>query len=193
MQTKTLPLLIALGLTATPAFAQSSERTARATRSDTTADSVGRVQSAGGTQIGTRRKFGLGVSLGDPTALSGKLYLQRHHGIDMALAFGPGPDPDLDVYAHAVYLVTPSILAREPGFELSWHLGAGGVVHDSPGWARDRFGPDHVAVGVRTPLGQDLDINEIPRQVFGDLAIDTYVVPATTVDLGAALGIRYYF
>lgn len=173
------------------AHAQDTSRTASADR-DVPADN-GRSNKQVAT-IGRSKPFGLGVVLGEPTALSGKLYLQRAHALDMAFAVGPGPGTDVDVYGHLVYLIHPSVIAREPGFNLGWHVGAGGVAHDGPYWAYDRFGPDDdLALGVRTPIGLDFDLKDVPLQIFGDVALDTYIVPATTVDLGASVGVRYYF
>jgi hypothetical protein len=146
-----------------------------------------------GSDIGYRRSVGIGGMIGDPTAITAKFYVGRHNALDTALAFGPETDW---MYVHLVYLWHPSVLAREPGFDLDWHIGVGGVVTNSPydrWWWYDHYRYDEPVIGVRTPIGLDFNLARAPLQFFGDVAANTYIVPETAIDLGAALGLRVYF
>ena len=146
-------------------------------------------------EVGTgAHPFGLGVSLGYPTAISAKYYLADGHAIDAALATASYDwGRRGGVYFHMTYLWHPSVLVRDSGFDLGWHTGVGGVV-----WSRywgywdDRWHGDS-ALGARVPLGLDMDLRSVRLQFFAELALNVYLMPGTFIDPGAALGIRYYF
>lgn len=144
--------------------------------------------SAQSTEIGAN-PFGLGVMAGDPTGLSGKLYLGgRTNAIDMALAFDTYGDETGWLYFHATYLWHPSVLASGSGVEVPWHVGVGGYLKVGD-WERDR----DERLGVRVPIGIDVDLTAIPLQFFADLALHVDIVPGTDLDFGAGVGARYYF
>src|SRR5688500_861152 len=97
-------------------------------------------QAAFGGSIGGSHPFGLGIGIGQPTALTGKYYL----GGDVnALEFQLGAWGNFDdgygydnVYVHVVYLWHPSVVAEGSGFEMPWHVGIGGAVWEGAycGW-----------------------------------------------------------
>jgi hypothetical protein len=134
------------------------------------------------------KPFGLGVVIGDPTGLSAKLYLNQVNAIDFALAFqNYGPFDD-SVYFHATYLWHPSILASGSGVEIPWHVGVGGYVASNR-WDR---GIDDT-IGVRVPLGVDLNLESVPLQFFGDVALRVGLAPSTYVYFDVGVGGRFYF
>jgi hypothetical protein len=145
------------------------------------------IDNAAATEIGDR-PFGIGVVLGDPTGLSGKYYLGgRSNAVDMALAFDTRGSNDGWLYAHATYLWHPSVIAKGPDVELPWHVGIGAFV------ATDQSNNDGgEAFGVRVPIGLDADLEKIPLQFFGDIALHVTVLPATDVDFDIGLGARFY-
>lgn len=147
---------------------------------------------ASATEVGSRQ-FGLGVILGDPTGLSAKLYLGGPtNAVDFALAFDTYSDngnTNGDMYFHATYLIHPSVLAKPDGFEMPWHVGVGGYVMS------DEFqnSNDRDSLGVRVPVGLDFNLDAIPLQFFGDIALRVNLFADTYIDFDLGIGARYYF
>src|SRR4051812_40427086 len=88
--------------------------------------------------------FGIGLIIGEPTGISGKLYLQRRHAIDAAI--GIGFIDGQGVHVHADYLWHPLVLTQTPTFDLPLYVGVGGRVqsHGTHG-SHDA----HTAIGPR--------------------------------------------
>ncbi len=146
-------------------------------------------------EVGSR-PFGLGVVLGDPTGLSAKLYLgSGANAIDFALAFDTYDSRDRydgdALYFHATYLWHPSVLASGSVAEMPWHVGVGGFAES------DRFGGRNDGyddgIGVRVPIGLDVNLEGAPIQFFGDIALRVGILPGTYIDFDLGLGARYYF
>lgn len=145
---------------------------------------------ANATEVGSSNPFGLGVILGDPTGLSGKYYIGGpRNAIDVALSFDTYGDDEGWVYVHASYLWHPSLLASG-AVEVPWFVGVGGVA-GTDRW--DGRGDDDDGLGVRVPVGIDVNLNSIPLQFFGEIALNVFVIPRTDIDLGLGIGARYYF
>ena len=138
-------------------------------------------------------RVGIGVQVGDPTALSGKVYLTEQHAIDVSIAYAPERIGPWHNYVHAVYLLHPSKLVEGRVADLTWHVGAGGVaVTDQwntwPAWQSDDFG-----VGLRTPVGINLNLQEVPLQFTAEVAGNTFVFPDLGFALGGNLGAHVFF
>lgn len=136
---------------------------------------------------------GVGVLLGDPTALNGKVYFTEQSAVGIALAYADQPVGPWHSYAHAVYLLHPSVLAAGEDLELTWHVGAGPVaVSDEPdawpAWDSDGFG-----LGVRVPIGLDLNVQEVPLQFSLEVAANTFLFPQLGLDIGPAVAGRFFF
>lgn len=141
--------------------------------------------------------FGLGIMLGYPTAISGKYYLGgRANALDFAVASASYRWGERGgAYVHLTYLWHPSVLTSEPGFDLTWHFGVGGVVW-SRYWGirgRDEVWYGDTAAGVRVPIGLDFDLNQVRLQFFGDIAGHVFIAPGVFIDIAASIGGRYYF
>jgi hypothetical protein len=143
-----------------------------------------------GSEVGTR-PFGLGIILGEPTGLSAKLYLGGpRNAVDFALAFDTyGTNRGGWFWFHATYLIHPSVLAAGSGVEVPWHVGVGGYVISD----QFRDNQDRDVLGVRVPIGVDVNLTEFPLQFFGDISLDVDLIPATDIGLGLGIGARYYF
>jgi len=146
------------------------------------------------------KTFGLGIMLGAPTGLSGKYYL----GPDTALDFGIGVIGRYrsrdGLHIHADYLWHPlSLVSAEP-FELPLYFGIGGRLFTfDEDYDRDRYYDDVTALGVRVPLGIAFDFNNVPLDIFVEIAlvVDFFIAGDYRDDFGAdlngAFGVRYYF
>jgi hypothetical protein len=155
------------------------------------------------TEVGTSRTFGLGLQIGEPTALVGKAFLGRSAALDFGLGFwgwgwrGRCQDPDgrwhdcrnrHDYFTvHADFLWEESI--REQPFRLDWHAGVGGRFIDWYAW--DYGG---TAFLVRVPLGLDFAFRRPSwLEAYIEIAPGLLVVPGIDLWFDVGLGARAYF
>ena len=142
------------------------------------------------------KTFGVGLILGQPTGVSGKYFLGRDTALDFAVGFLPRVRDRNGLQVHVDYLWHPvSLVSAEP-FELPLYFGVGGHFFD--------FGVDNVpgdnhgtGLGVRVPGGIAFDFNNIPLDIFVELAFVFDIVvdygDSYWTDLNGAAGVRYYF
>lgn len=147
------------------------------------------------------KTFGLGLMFGDPTGLSGKYFLSS----DTALDFGIGGAGWAHRYygtglqVHVDHLWHPISLASAEPFELPLYFGIGGRLLTFDYDERpDRRYDNVTALGVRVPVGLAFDFNNVPLDIFAELAIivDFFVndyYHRAGIDGNGAIGIRYYF
>jgi len=124
-------------------------------------------------------KFGLGIELGAPAGLNGKLFLSP----STALNFGVGWLYDNyyrdgeGVHLYLDHLWHPFAITENPTFKLPFYVGVGGAFwsfrdrRDDP-----RYDDRYAALGVRVPVGVSFDFNNIPLDVFAQLTlvVDVY-------------------
>ena len=151
--------------------------------------------TAGATEIGRNRDFGLGVQLGTFSGLSGKYYLGR--GRENALSFGLGTGYGSSFYnsfhAHVTYSQHFAPLASGDGVTIPWRIGIGGFVNSGNYFVFDDYVDDGFLLGARAPIGLDFDLEDVPVQIFVEVAIDLLIFPGIAPGLDAGLGFRYYF
>ncbi len=137
------------------------------------------------------KTFGLGFMFGAPTGLSGKYFL----GKDTALDFGVGWNSwnrSRGLHIHADFLWHPAALITARPFHMPIYFGLGGRFWDFDG---DRY-DDDIAFGLRVPGGIAFDFNNVPLDIFLELAVvlDFYrYYGGAHLGFNGALGIRYYF
>jgi hypothetical protein len=160
--------------------------------------------SARATEVGTYRSFGLGVQLVAPTAIIGKVFIDRNNAFDFGFGFwGYGRCYDAngnpypcnryyDAYSfHFDYLYEEAII--DTVVRLDWHVGAGGRMGFS-GYYRDDHGYHDFALFGRVPIGLDLAFRR-PRwlEVYLEVAPGLWVFPPLAFDIDVGLGVRGYF
>jgi len=129
----------------------------------------------------------VGVMLGEPTGLSGKRWLNNEQAVDVALAWS-FIDVDRDegyagsLYFHADYQYHFDYFDIDVG-RLPLYAGLGAKIYVSSGFA----------AGIRIPLGAVYEFEELPLELFVELAPGINILPASTPDTGGGLGIRYRF
>lgn len=152
--------------------------------------------AARSSSFSANKTFGLGIMLGSPTGLSGKYYLGADTAIDFGLGVnGYGYGEYRGLHLHADFLWHPAVLASTPPFELPIYFGVGGRLWDYDHY-RDRDFDDDLALGVRVPLGIMMDFNNVPIDIFFELAfvLDFLVYDdRARAHFNGAIGIRYYF
>jgi hypothetical protein len=133
--------------------------------------------------------FGLGLIIGSPTGLSGKLYLDRRNAIDFAL--GAAFLSSRGLHAHVDYLWHPVMLTEDAAFFMPLYFGVGARILDHDHGAND----DDFHLGARVPVGILFDFRTVPLDVFLEIAliVDLVTDHGDHIDLNAALGARYYF
>lgn len=133
------------------------------------------------------KDFGLGLIAGDPTGLSGKLWMDDTHAIDFAIGtFGYYLGSRYGgVNLHADYLWHHFGVFGRPGSEvyhrMPLYVGAGAVV-STPG----------AAAGARAVFGLSYLFPQ-PFDVFLELAPTLVVAPSTGFGIDSGLGGRFYF
>ena len=155
------------------------------------------------TEVGTSRNFGLGVQLLEPTAIIGKVFLDRNNALDFGLGFwgygrcyNTNGDPYYcnanrhDFSLHFDYLYEEPIV--DSVVRLDWHAGAGGRLIL---WGYTYNNSNHGAVVLaRVPIGLDLSFRR-PRwlEVYLEIAPALVIVPPLDFWLDIGLGARAYF
>jgi hypothetical protein len=165
---------------------------------------AGAAGTANATDVGYSRRAGAGLVLGDPTGLTGKLWIGSTNAIDAGLGFwGYGVNDrcwvDNNNVTHCdrfgasngtfnLDYLWQSNIVHGPA-QLDWHIGAGGRFV----WWGNCTG-DCVALAGRVPVGLDLMFqNPSFLEIFFELAPAFYVVPSLGLGIEAALGARMYW
>ena len=158
--------------------------------------------SAGATEVGYSRRFGLGVVVGDPTGLSAKLWIAPTNALDFGLGFWSGVNGDCFVNGNGDticetahngtfnmdYLWQSNIIRGSA--QLDWHIGGGGRFI----WWGGGCNINCVAVAARAPIGLDLMFqNPSFIEIFFELAPSFWIVPDLNFGIEGGLGIRFYF
>lgn len=148
------------------------------------------------TEIGESRPFGLGLQLGSPTGISGKIYLGgRRNAIDFTAgsgAYGAGYYWGNGFYGQVAYHWHVQELTSGNGVAIPFRVGVGaflttGGAYAYYGWGRAGY---NNVVGARVPFGLDFDLEEAPVQFWIEAAID---VTLYGIGYDGGIGARYYF
>ncbi|MFW6312869.1 MAG: hypothetical protein ACOC2N_03205 [Spirochaetota bacterium] len=123
-----------------------------------------------------RSGIGLGFVLGEPSGIAAVSWLGGGNAVDLvgAWSFGGGGS----FYLHADYQYHSWV--EQP---LSAFFGLGGFVQLQ----------DDPVLGVRVPLGITYLFQDLPMDVFVEVAPGMALVPGTDFVIGGGLGLRYYF
>jgi hypothetical protein len=133
------------------------------------------------------KTFGIGVILGDPSGLTGKVFLNENHALD----FGLGDPLGKGFYLYGDYLLHfPGVF---PPSEFSFYLGAGAGFHR---WEKDNRGrgdDEENRLEARLPVGLEYMTQKVPLGLFVELAPALRISPDMEFEFRGGLGARYYF
>jgi len=127
------------------------------------------------------RGFGLGIILGEPTGVSGKLWTSGQNAFDFAAAWSFQGEGNLLLQADYVWHIFR--LIPVPDGKLPFYVGVGGevILADDP------------VIGVRVPLGLDYMFANAPVDIFVELVPILRLAPSTDFDFAGGIGARYWF
>ncbi len=128
-------------------------------------------------------EMGLGVIIGAPTGVSGKLWKGDNRAVDAAIGWSLGDNDSF--YLHSDYLIqNPRQFVVSEG-KMPFYYGIGARLRSD----RDR----DARLGVRLPLGLEYLFQDAPLNMFIEIALVLDLTPRTTADLNAGIGVRYRF
>lgn len=157
-------------------------------------------------------KIGVGVAIGAPTGLTGKLRLDGARAVDAALAYDQGV-----LYVHSDYLFAGKKLVDGKSADVGWFVGIGGRAvlaeeGSSPtlmsgaakkngngnGGGGAGFGSSsatsNLGVGARIPAGLSLKLDAAKRlELFGEIALDVAILNGDGTSVLGAIGGRWFF
>lgn len=138
---------------------------------------------------------GLGLIVGDPTGLSGKVWLDQHQAVDFAAAWSFDNEDFFELHAdyllHKTGLITSPPAARN---QLLAYYGIGGRLQLRDDDHDRNYHHDHDnTLGVRVPLGATWLFSDRRFDAFIEIAPVMEIIPETELDLDGAIGARFYF
>jgi len=128
------------------------------------------------------QRYGLGAIVGEPTGVSGKMWVGTTTAFDAAVAWSFYDEGGLEF--HADYLLHNFGLLKPEKGRLPFYYGIG---------ARLDIGDNYNQFGVRAPLGLDYIFQSNAVDLFFELVPTLNLSPDTDFELGAAIGARYFF
>ena len=127
-------------------------------------------------------KMGVGLSLGNPTGLNGKYWLDSNKAVDGGLAFSLGKHSNFSL--HSDYLIhNDGAFYLNDVHPLDLYFGIGG---------RMEFADD-IEIGVRVPVGLAHKFEQESADVFAEVAPIVDFISKTGLELHILFGARYYF
>ena len=166
-----------------------------------TADARRRSFGGGSSNYVANGKFGLGLELGAPSGLNGKLFLSP----STALNFGVGwlydnyYNDGSGLHLYLDHLWHPVSLSNNPTFKLPFYVGVGGAFWSFDDRRDPRNYPNrYSALGLRVPFGLAFDFNNVPLDIFVQLTLVVDIFFGNYRDrfgpgFEGSLGIRYWF
>jgi len=134
-----------------------------------------------GAAAAAQGSFGLGIIVGEPTGVSGKLWMTERSAIDAAAAWSFSDESALTLVAD--YLLHNFDLIDVEKGQLPIYFGVGGRV---------KFESES-KVGLRIPVGLAYIFEDAPLDAFFEIAPLLDLIPDTDFNINAAIGIRYFF
>jgi hypothetical protein len=131
--------------------------------------------------IAQERKFGLGVTIGEPTGISAKLWTSNYTAFDFGLGWSNGRNI---VHFHTDYL-WHSFEAIHSTERFPLYYGVGGRINSAAGY--------NSSLAIRGVLGIAWLPRGTPIDVFIELAPSLQLTSSTGFVLDAGIGARYFF
>ena len=121
---------------------------------------------------------GVGVVLGAPTGMTGKMWLDGTKAIDIGLGWHSG----LTIYGDYLWHAW-DVLPKPPEGKMPVYLGLGAQVRTY----------NDAEFGIRTVAGIAYWLPRHPVEIFVEIVPVFRLTPGTSVGMDAGVGLRYYF
>ena len=131
--------------------------------------------------------FGLGLAVGAPTGVAGKLWLGDWSAVQFSAGGDAGEYQDLAMTADYVLQFRP-FETGEPDVSVPLHIGAG--VNLGGNFAENVAGMWHV--GPRAVVGMSVMMKDLPIDIFFEVAPTVYVIEEFGWSFDGQIGIRHY-
>ncbi len=126
--------------------------------------------------------FGLGIIVGEPTGLSGKLWMSEHTALVGGAAWSFGREEEA-LHLHLDYLHHNFEVIKVDKGQLPIYYGIGGRLKLE----------DDSRIGLRLPVGLNYIFEQAPLDLFMEIVPILELVPETEFNLNGGIGIRYFF
>ena len=127
--------------------------------------------------------FGMGIMLGEPSGLSGKLWSGGNNAFDFGLAWSTSKNSGVAFHADYVWHKMDMITVDKGA--LPFYYGIGVRYRN-----RDNSNDN---IGVRVPFGLDYLFAQSAFDVFFEVVPILDLAPDTDFDINVAIGGRYFF
>jgi len=127
--------------------------------------------------------FGMGIMLGEPSGLSGKLWSGGNNAFDFGLAWSTSKNSGVAFHADYVWHKMDMITVDKGALPFYYGIGIR---------YRNRDNSDD-NIGVRVPFGLDYLFAQSAFDVFFEVVPILDLAPDTDFDINVALGGRYFF
>lgn len=126
-------------------------------------------------------KFGLGVILGEPTGVSGKLKLSQSSAIDGAVGLSFYKYSSLHIHADYLQNVT------NIGNQVPLYIGIGGRIK-----MRNTDKGEDLRLAARVPIGIVYEPTATPIDIFLEVVPMLEITPEVNINWNSAIGLRFY-
>lgn len=130
-----------------------------------------------------RGNFGLGIIIGEPTGVDGKLFLSGSNAVEGAVAWSLSGDNNFHIQAEYLYHNYTLIKVEKGQLPLFFGIGGRVALREN----RDDL------IGIRIPVGLAYEFEGGVFDVFGELVPILELHPDTDFDLEGAIGGRFWF
>ncbi|MBN1150037.1 hypothetical protein JXA84_02320 [candidate division WOR-3 bacterium] len=132
------------------------------------------------------KRFGLGIVVGEPTGFTAKYWLSPVNSLNGAVAWSVFDDNSFEaLYLHIDHVFYYYDLFRVQTGKAPVFIGVGGRFYFPK--------HDDTKIGFRIPMGLAYMFDQVPIEIYGEIAPVINIVPETDVDLDGGVGFRYFF
>ncbi len=149
--------------------------------------------SLGASEVGSARKFGLGLHLGTFSGLTGQYYLGEQNALTAVVGAAYGFGVYNAFHVTVTYNQYLGSLADTADVDIPWRVGVGGWLNSGGYLGYDRVRGRGTLLGARVPAGVDFNLTSVPLQFYVEVAFALVVVPVVVPGLDAGIGARWYF
>lgn len=131
--------------------------------------------------------IGVGLVVGDPSGLSFGIHPENRTWFDAAVAWNFESDA-FHIHGDALYTLTDLQSPDMPDLHFPVWVGLG----PSLSVASQKYNGSQTVVGLRIPVAMAFRHDNVPIELFLEVAPTVNLYPSTNVDLTGGFGVRYY-